>query len=196
MHIPEEDNSSGYKGGLGIHCLISLKDQKHLLLIEQMYPKFLGPGKNSRLESAKNSKNSNGNDSGVDSGLESEEDNKTTDSESEETTEDNNMFAGDIGLDEIEVVEGNHMGNEAYLEVRYPEGAELSADDCADINAVAIMHRLGRYGVEKLFPGLDVGHLVMSALAGKSDGGADDSQCSMFNDGPDEDEEALIEEKT
>ena len=37
------------------------------------------------------------------------------------------------------------------------------------------MHRLRCYGVEKLFPGVDIGHLVMSALAGKSDGGADDS---------------------
>ena len=36
----------------------------------------------------------------------------------------------------------------------------------------------------------------MSALAGKSDGGVDDSQCSMFDDGPVIDEEALIEEKT
>ena len=36
----------------------------------------------------------------------------------------------------------------------------------------------------------------MSAISGKSDGGDDDSQCSMFDDGPAVDEEALIEEKT
>ena len=35
----------------------------------------------------------------------------------------------------------------------------------------------------------------MSALTGKSDGGCDDN-CSMFDDGPDIDEDALIEEKT
>ena len=99
-----------------------------------------------------------------------------------------------FGLDKIEVVEGMHMGNEAYLEIRYPEWAELSADDFDYINAVAVMHRLRRYSTEKLFHGVDVGHLVMSALAGKSDGGADDSQYSMFNDGPDVNEEALIEE--
>lgn len=124
----------------GNHCLISLKDQKCLLLIEHMYPKFLGCVKNSRKESAKNSKNSNINDSRVDSGSVNEEDNKNTDSEVEETIGKYSMFAGDIGLDEIEVVEGNHMGNKAYIEVRYPEGAELSADDCVDINAFAVMH--------------------------------------------------------
>ena len=36
----------------------------------------------------------------------------------------------------------------------------------------------------------------MSAISGKSDGGDDNSQCSMFYDGPVIDEEALIEEKT
>ena len=35
----------------------------------------------------------------------------------------------------------------------------------------------------------------MSALTGKSDGGCDDN-CSMLDDGPVIDEEALIEEKT
>ena len=72
------------------------------------------------------------------------------------------MLLGDIGLDEIEVVEGMHMGNEAYLEIRYPEGAKLSTDDCDTINAVAVMHRLGRYGTKKLFSGVDVGNLVIS----------------------------------
>ena len=36
----------------------------------------------------------------------------------------------------------------------------------------------------------------MSALTGKSDGGYDDKSCSEFIDGPDINEEALIEEKT
>ena len=36
----------------------------------------------------------------------------------------------------------------------------------------------------------------MSPLAGKSDGGVDDSQSSTFDDGPVVYEEALIEEKT
>ena len=117
----------------GNHILVSLKDQKCLLLIEQIYPKFLGCGKYSRK------------DSGVDSGSESDEDNSTTDSESGETTVKHSMFVGDIGADEIEVWEGSQNGNEVILEVRYPEGAELSATDCAEANAVAVMHRLGRY---------------------------------------------------
>ena len=97
-------------------------------------------------ESIKNSKNSNVNDSGLDSGSESEEDSKNTDPEGKETTGKYSMFAGDIGLDEIEVVEGNHNANEAYLEVRYPEGGEHSPNECADINTVAIMHHLcGRW---------------------------------------------------
>ena len=129
-----------------------------------MYPKFLGLGKNSRKDSAKNSKYSKSNNSRVDSGSETEEDSNTTDFESEETSEGNNMFMGDIGLDAIEVLEGRHIGNEALLEVRYPEGAELSATDCDEANAVAVMHRLGHYGTEKLFPGVDYGHRVMFAF--------------------------------
>ena len=62
-----------------------------------MYPKFLGLGKNSRKDSAKNSRNPKDGDSGVNSGSETEEDNSITDSESEETTE-KNMLAGDIGV--------------------------------------------------------------------------------------------------
>ena len=53
----------------GNHILVSLKDQKRLLLIEQMYPKFLGRGKNSRKDSAKISRNPKNRDSGADSGL-------------------------------------------------------------------------------------------------------------------------------
>ena len=82
------------------------------------------------------------------------------------------------------------------LEVRYPEGAELSATDCDEANAVAVMHRLGHYRTQKLFPGVDYSHMVMSALSGKSHGGDDNSQCSMFDDGPEINDEALIEEKT
>ena len=66
----------------GNHCLISLKDQKRLLLIEQQYPTFLGRGRFSRKDSAKNSKSSKSNDSGVDSGSESEEDNQNSESDS------------------------------------------------------------------------------------------------------------------
>ena len=97
----------------GNHVLVSLKDQKRLLLIEQMYPKFLGRGKDSRRESAKNSKPSKAGDSGVESASDTDEDGNTTDSKSEETTERQNMFTGDIRADEIEVWEGSHIGNEA-----------------------------------------------------------------------------------
>ena len=63
---------------------------------------------------------------------------------------------------------------------------------------VVIMHKLGKHAAQRLFPGVDYGLLserVCSAISGKSDGG-DDNQCSMFDDGPDIDEEALIEGKT
>ena len=89
----------------------------------------MGRGKDSRRESAKNSKSSKAGDSGVESASDTDEDGNTTDSESEETTERQNMFAGDIKADEIEVWEGIHIGNKALLEVRYPEGAELSNTD-------------------------------------------------------------------
>ena len=59
-------------------------------------------------------------DSGVESASDTDEDGNTTDSESEETTERCNMFAGDIKPDEIEVWEGSQDGNEVILEVRYP----------------------------------------------------------------------------
>merc|ERR1711873_167477 len=60
------------------------------------------------------------------------------------------------------------------------------------------MHKLGKYGAQCLFPGVDYGLLserVCSAISGKSAGGVDDN-CSMFDDSPQIDEEALIEEKT
>ena len=67
-----------------------------------------------------------------------------------------------------------------------------------EINAVAIMNRIGRHTAQNLFPGVDTGLLserVCAAISGKSAGGLDDN-CSMFDDSPDVDEEALIEEKT
>ena len=39
------------------------------------------------------------------------------------------MFAEDIGSDEIEVLEGQHVGHEAYLEIRYPKGSQLSGEN-------------------------------------------------------------------
>ena len=71
----------------GNHILVSLKDQKLLLLIEQMYHKFWGRGKDSRRKSARNSKNPKASDSGVDSASNTNEDGNTTNSENEKTTE-------------------------------------------------------------------------------------------------------------
>ena len=82
----------------GNHCLISLKDQKHILLIEQQYPTFLRRDKFSRTDSAKNPRNT---DSGVDSGSESEGDDQNSDSEREEVTGNNTMFVGDIVSDKM-----------------------------------------------------------------------------------------------
>ena len=96
----------------GNHCLISLKGQKCMLLTEQQYLTFLERGKFSRRDSAKNLKNT---DSGVNSGSESEGDNQNSESESEEVTRNNAMFAGDIRSNKIEVLEGQHVGHEAYL---------------------------------------------------------------------------------
>ena len=52
----------------GNHCLISLKEQKHMLLIQQQYPTFLGRGKYSRKDSAKKPKCT---DLGIETGSES-----------------------------------------------------------------------------------------------------------------------------
>ena len=53
------------------------------------------------------------------------------------------MFAGEIPEDMIEVVEACHVGNECMVEVRFPEGKNLSSVDVEEANAVAIMHKLG-----------------------------------------------------
>merc|ERR1712240_189515 len=60
------------------------------------------------------------------------------------------------------------------------------------------MHKIGKHAVQRLFPGVNpdlLSERVCVAISGKSVGG-DDDNCSMFDDSPDVDEEALIEEKT
>ena len=84
--------------------MISLKDQKRLMLLSEHYPKFLGEGKNSRSQRHRQRQTSQS-DSGIDSGSES------TDSEDESSTAHNHnnsndyssMFAGEIPEDTIEV---------------------------------------------------------------------------------------------
>ena len=108
------------------------------------------------------------------------------------------MFAGEIPEDTIEVFEACHVGNECMVEVRFPDGKHLSSVDLEEANTVAIMHKLGKHAAQRRFLGVDYGLLserVCSAISGKSVGGADDN-CSMFDDSPEIDEEALIEEKT
>ena len=80
---------------------------------------------------------------GIESASDTDDDGNTPDSECEETADICNMFAGNIGANEIEVWEGSHIGNKVILEVRFLEGAELSVTDCDEGNAVAVMHRLG-----------------------------------------------------
>ena len=107
------------------------------------------------------------------------------------------MYAGEIPEDSIQVIEACHVGNECMVEVQFPEGKHLSSVEVEETNTVAIMHRIGKHAAQCLFPGVDTGLLserVCAAISGKSAGGVDDN-CS-FDDSPDIDEEALIEEKT
>ena len=100
----------------GNHVLISLKDQKRLMLLSEHYPKFLGEGKDSRSKRHRQRQASQS-DSGIDSASDS------TDSEDESSTahnhnnlnNDNSMFAGKIPEDTIEVVEACHVGNECMV---------------------------------------------------------------------------------
>ena len=107
------------------------------------------------------------------------------------------MFAGEIPEDSIQVVDACNVDNECMVEVQFPSG-NLSSVEVEEINAITIMNRIGRHAAQNLFPGVDTGLLserVCAAISGKSAGGVDDN-CSMFDDSPDVDEEALIEEKT
>ena len=84
------------------------------------------------------------------------------------------------------------------VEVRFPDGKNLSSVEVEEANALAIMHKIGKHAVQRLFPGVDsdlLSERVCAAISGKSVGG-DDDNCSMFDHSPDIDEEALIEEKT
>ena len=103
------------------------------------------------------------------------------------------MFAGEIPEDSIQVVDACNVDNECMVEVQFPEG-NLSSVEVEEINAVAIMNRIGRHAAQNLFPGVNTGLLserVCAAISGKSAGGVDDN-CSMFDDSPEIDEEALF----
>ena len=114
----------------GNHVLISLKDQKRLMLLSEHYPKFLREGKNSRSQRHRQRQASKS-DSGIDSASDS------TDSEDESSTAhnhnnfnaDSSMFVGEIPEDTIEVVEACHVGNKCMAEVRFSEGKHLSSVD-------------------------------------------------------------------
>ena len=163
------------------------------MLLSETYPKFLGQGKDSRSKRSRQ-RQATESDSGVESTSDSDED-SSTDHDHGHINDRYSMFAGEIPEDEIEVVEACHVGNEALIEVRFPEGKNMSSIECEEANVVAVMHKLGKHAAQHLFPGVDYGLQVMSVISGKSDGG-NDNQCSMFDDGPVVDEEALIEEKT
>ena len=64
-----------------------------------------------------------------------------------------------------------------------------------EIAAKASLHYLGKHYADKFFRQGQLEQLVMSALTGRNDGGCDDN-CSEFVEGPDVDEDTLIEEKT
>ena len=94
----------------GNHCLISLKDQKHMLLIQQQYPVFLGKGKQSRKASTTKPKQR---DFGIDIESDSEREDQSSDSDSEaEETTGNNIQS----KSEIEEVTGENTQFEAEIE--------------------------------------------------------------------------------
>ena len=130
----------------GNHVLISLKDQKRLMLLSETYPKFLGQGKDSRIKPSKKRQAAQC-DSGVESTSDSDED-SSTDHNHKDINDKYSMFAGEIGEDEIEVVEACQVGNEALIEVRFPEGKNMSSIECKEANAVAVMHKLGKHAAQ------------------------------------------------
>ena len=93
-------------------------------------------------------------DSGIDSASDTESEDEcytaSTDSKSNIET---GMFAEDIPEDSIEVLEACHVGNEAVVEVRFPEGKNLSSIEVEEANAIALMHKLGKTAIQRLFPG-------------------------------------------
>ena len=128
----------------GSHVLISLKDQKRLMLLSQHYPTFLGEGKFSRKTRQPSKKQRVQSDSGVSSGSESSdsEDDCSPAHNHSNSTDDLSMFAGEIPEDSIQVVDACNVDNECMVEVQFPEG-NLSSVEVEEINAVAIMNCLG-----------------------------------------------------
>ena len=104
----------------GNHVLISLKDQKRLMLLSEHYPKFLGEGKDSRSKRSRQRQASQS-DSGVNSTSESDDENPTAHNHND-ANDKYSMFAGEIPENMKEVVEACHVGNEALVEVRFPRG--------------------------------------------------------------------------
>ena len=103
----------------------------------------MGEGKDSRSKRSRQRQASQS-DSGVNSSSESDDENHTAHNHNDDNDK-NSMFAGEIPEDMIEVVEACHVGNECLVEVRFPEGKNLSSVDVEEANSVVIMHKLGKH---------------------------------------------------
>ena len=97
----------------------------------------------------------------------------------------------------MEVFEAYHEANQAFIEVRFPEGKNMTSLEVEEAKSIALLNKVGKTALNSLLPGDPdlLSERVCAAVSGKSVGG-DDDNCSMFDDSPDVDEEALIEEKT
>ena len=132
----------------GNHCLVSLKDQKRLMLLSEHYPTFLGEGKFSRSQRLKqrqaSQRQTSQSDSGIDSGSESSdsEDENSTSHNHSNFDNANSMFAGEIPEDSIQVIEACHVENECMVEVHFPDGQHMSSEEVEEANSIAILHKI------------------------------------------------------
>merc|ERR1712082_128459 len=118
----------------GNHVLVSLKDQKRLMLLDTQYPKFLGRGRYSRSD-RKNQKQSKDLDSGVDT------EDECYNASSDNTPDDNsNIFGDDLPEDSVEVFEAYHEANQAFIEVRFPEGKNMTSLEVEEAKSIALLN--------------------------------------------------------
>ena len=96
-------------------------------------------------------------------------------------------FGIDLESYKCEIVEGPD-----YIEIRY--GAEFGDEVNDQIAATASLHYFGRHLSDKWFGQGNLAEIVLSAVTGRNK--CEDDNGSKFIDGPDVDEDKLIEKKT
>ena len=169
--------------------LISLRDQKRLLLLESNYPRFLGTGKYRRSTPGSSPRKRPNRDSGISqSGSDSE-------SESEEDTDIAHVTGSTEGLNGpllADMVEVRVTGDSIEVELR----ANITEEDTIqEAYADVFCNEFGQHFAREWLGEEGLAALINTPTQGKPDDDGDDDPDSP-NVGPDMDEDELIAQKT